>query len=58
MYSRVSTTEMDSADSAIGDNDSGVGSGSGSTSVKTSHHSRFIDDQLLYSTCVSFESEL
>ena len=27
------------------------------TSVKTSHHSRFIDDQLLYSTCVTYESK-
>ena len=26
-------------------------------SVKTSHHSRFIDDQLLYSTCVTYESK-
>lgn len=27
-----------------------------SASVKTSHHRRFIDDQLLYSTCVTYET--
>ena len=42
----------------VPEEDSGVSEDSSVvSSVRTSHHSRFIDDQLLYSTCVTYESK-